>query len=474
MDNKYEVIIGIEIHAQLKTKSKMFCACAVEFGAQPNTNVCPICMGLPGTLPTVNEKAIELAVKASLALNCTIAERSTFARKHYFYPDLPKGYQITQYKEPLAMNGFVELDGTKIRVRRLHVEEDSGKLLHVGKESLVDFNRCGVPLIEVVTEPDLHSSEQVVKYLETLRQILNYLDVSDCDMEKGHFRCEPNISLRPVGQTSFGVRTELKNLNSLRNVREGLEFEIQRQSKILDDGGIVTQETLYWDEQTKTAGTMRGKEESEDYRYFPEPDLPVLEITKERIEEIKRQLPLLPKQRKAHLTEKLNIPDDIAEIITQTKAFADYFDQTIKYSSNPRLVANWIVTEVRAILNQKAITIEEFSISPEQLADLLNLLNQKKLSGNAAKQIFAEMVETQKTAQEIANSKGLFLIEDDELLNKAINEVIRENPEVVQKYKSGKTTVLSFLTGAVLRKTKDKYQPQKVNETILKYLQNNK
>jgi aspartyl-tRNA(Asn)/glutamyl-tRNA(Gln) amidotransferase subunit B len=473
MNNKYEVIIGVEIHAQLKTKSKMFCACAVEFGATPNTNVCPICMGLPGTLPTVNNKAIELAIKTGLALNCTIAEHSTFARKHYFYPDLPKGYQITQYKEPLAVNGFVEIDGTKIRVRRLHVEEDSGKSIHSENESLVDFNRCGVPLIEVVTEPDIRSPKQAVFYLETLRQILNYLDVSDCDMEKGHFRCEPNISLRPVGQAAFGVRTELKNLNSLRNVREGLEFEIQRQSKILDEGGKVIQETLYWDEQTKTAGTMRGKEESEDYRYFPEPDLPVLVINRERIEEIKRTIPLLPKQRKAVLVEKYQIPSAIAEIIVESKDFADYFDMAISHCNNPKLVANWLATEVRAILNEKTISIKDFSISANELANLLNMLSENKITSPVAKIIFSEMVLTNKSAIEIADAKGLFASQDDQLLIKTVDEVLQENPEVVAKYKAGKTTVIGFLFGAVLKRTQGKFPPPKITEIILKYLTNN-
>jgi len=470
MSNKYEVIIGVEIHVQLKTKSKMFCSCAVEFGANPNTNVCPICMGLPGTLPTVNDKAIELAVKVGLALNCTIVEHSTFARKHYFYPDLPKGYQITQYKEPLAVNGFVEVAGTKILIRRLHVEEDSGKSIHSDKESLVDFNRCGVPLIEVVTEPDIRSPEQAVQYLHTLRQILHYLDVSDCDMEKGHFRCEPNISLRPIGQTKFGVRTELKNLNSLRNVREGLEYEINRQATILDEGGKVVQETLYWDEQTKTAGTMRGKEESEDYRYFLEPDLPVLVISKERITTLFKTLPLLPQQRKNVLVEKFEIPNNIAEIIIESKEFADYFDAVMKYCPNYKLVANWLVTEVRSILNEKAITIKDFSISPNQLANLLNMLNENKITGPVAKDIFVEMMNCRKSAQEIAEATGLFLIEDDILLSKIVDEVLNENPDIVTKYKTGKTAVIGFLVGAVLRKTQGKFAPDKVSEMILKHI----
>jgi aspartyl-tRNA(Asn)/glutamyl-tRNA(Gln) amidotransferase subunit B len=470
MDKKYEVVIGVEIHAQLKTKSKMFCSCAVAFGATPNSNVCPICLGLPGTLPTVNDNAIELAIKAGLALNCQIAELSTFARKHYFYPDLPKGYQITQYKEPLATNGFIDLNGKTIEIRRLHIEEDSGKSIHSGSESLVDFNRCGVPLIEVVTEPNIRSPEQAVQYLQTLKQILNYLDVSDCDMEKGHFRCEPNISLRPIGQTKFGIRTELKNLNSLRNVREGLEFEIKRQTKILDEGGSIIQETLFWDEQTKTTGSMRGKEESEDYRYFPEPDLPVLVIKKEKIDTIKKMLPSLPLQRKIYLVEKLNLPQNIAEIIIETKEFADYFDATVKHCPNPKLVANWLTTEVRAILNEKAITIINFKLNPQQLADLLNMLNENKITGKVAKEIFTEMLTTENTAQEIASSKGLFLIQDDDVLIKAVAEILEKNQDVVTKYKEGKTTIVGYLVGLVTKKTEGKISPQKIMEEILKRL----
>ncbi|MCX7785015.1 MAG: Asp-tRNA(Asn)/Glu-tRNA(Gln) amidotransferase subunit GatB [candidate division WOR-3 bacterium] len=471
IDCKYEVIIGLEVHIQLKTKSKCFCSCPVEFGGLPNTNVCPICLGLPGTLPVLNHKAVELAVRAGLALNCQIAQKSSFARKHYFYPDLPKGYQITQYKEPLAINGFIDVNGSKIRIRRLHLEEDSGKSMHCGNETLVDFNRCGVPLIEVVTEPDIRSPEQTVQVLQMLRQILQYLDVSDCDMEKGHFRCEPNISLRRVGETKLGVRTELKNLNSLRSVREGLQFEIERQKKILDNNGIVVQETLYWDEQSKTAGPMRGKEESEDYRYFPEPDLPVLVIEESEIESIKRSLPLMPWQRKAILLKDYNLPESIAEIIVETKEFADYFDAMLKEINDAQLVANWLVTEVRAVLNEKRIEIQEFSVTPHKLVQLLKMLKEEKISNRVAKDIFNEMIATNKSALEIVSSKDLTLVDDENLLFNAVREVLDENPDVVAKYKAGKTTVISYLIGQVQKKTKGKLKPQKIQEAIQKQLQ---
>jgi aspartyl-tRNA(Asn)/glutamyl-tRNA(Gln) amidotransferase subunit B len=471
MANQYQVVIGMEIHAQLKTRTKMFCACAVSFGAPANTHVCPICMGLPGTLPTVNAQAIALAMRASLALNCQIRQKSTFARKHYFYPDLPKGYQITQYQEPLAYNGFIDINDTKIRIRRLHLEEDSGKSIHADNESLVDFNRCGVPLIEIVTEPDITSPDQAVQYLHELRQILSYLDVSDCDMEKGHFRCEPNISLRPVGQQQFGVRTELKNLNSLRNVRDGLEFEINRQTELLNKGKTVRQETLFWDEQTGQAGTMRSKEESEDYRYFPEPDLPVMTISEQLINKTKSELPLLPAQRKQYLIQTYNISSQIAEIIIQTKEFADYFDATVKHCSNAKLVANWLLTEVRAVLNQQNIPITDFTIAPPQLAELLNMLNENKITGKNAKQIFEQMVTTDKSAQEIAKTQNLLTIEDDTLLNQIVQEVVRENPDIVKKYRQGKTSVIGYLTGLVLKKSQGKLNPEKINQTIKKYLQ---
>ncbi|MEO0083034.1 MAG: Asp-tRNA(Asn)/Glu-tRNA(Gln) amidotransferase subunit GatB [candidate division WOR-3 bacterium] len=467
---RYEPVIGLEVHIQLKTKTKLFCSCPVKFGSQPNTNVCPICLGLPGVLPTMNEKAVELAIKAGLALNCQIADFCSFARKHYFYPDLPKGYQITQYTEPIAYNGFLLVNGQKISIRRLHLEEDSGKSIHTGQETLVDFNRCGVPLIEIVTEPEIHSPEQAVAYLETLRQIMRYLDVSDCDMEKGHFRCEPNISLRPVGQTQYGVRTELKNLNSLNSVYLALEFEIKRQTQILENNGQVIQETLYWDEEQKVAGPMRGKEESEDYRYFPEPDLPILAIKPEKIEAIRKTIPLLPAQRKRILVEEYNLPEHIAEIIVETKELADYFEQTIKSCHNYKLVANWLVTEVKAVLKEKAISIKDFRITPNDLADLLNMINDKQISGPVAKEIFAEMVETHKTAKEIVNAKNLFLIEDKELIDKIIDEVLSENTELVSKYKSGKVNVISFLIGLVVKKTQGKFSPTLIKERLTEKL----
>ncbi|MEO0072122.1 MAG: Asp-tRNA(Asn)/Glu-tRNA(Gln) amidotransferase subunit GatB [candidate division WOR-3 bacterium] len=469
-EDRYEVVIGMEIHAQLKTKSKMFCACAVQFKDKPNSNVCPICLGLPGTLPTVNFEAVRLATRAALALNCQINPKSSFARKHYFYPDLPKGYQITQYKEPLAVNGFVEIDGKKIRIKRLHLEEDSGKLIHSGKESLVDFNRCGVPLIEIVTEPDINSSEEAVRYLEELKRILTYIDVSDCDMEKGHFRCEPNISLRKAGEEKLGTRTELKNLNSLRNVREGLEFEIARQTTILTRGEKIIQETLLWDEKTKTAQPMRSKEESEDYRYFPEPDLPPLVLSQTFIDEVRKEIPLLPQARRQLLISKYQLDKNLVEIITEDKKFADYFDDVVKYCSKAQLVANWLVTEVRGILNTRNIAITEFPISSDVLAELLVMLDKQEITSKAAKIIFEEMLNSKKRPREIAEEKGLLISFDEERLMTIIKETLKENPDVVEKYRKGKTTVLGFLIGEVLRKVQGRFLPQRVGELVKKFL----
>ncbi|MEO0075789.1 MAG: Asp-tRNA(Asn)/Glu-tRNA(Gln) amidotransferase subunit GatB [candidate division WOR-3 bacterium] len=469
-NSNYQVIIGMEIHAQLKTKTKMFCRCAVSFKASPNSCVCPICLGLPGTLPTVNEQAVNLAIKAALALNCQINLQSTFARKHYFYPDLPKGYQITQYKEPLAINGYLIVDGQKIRIRRLHLEEDSGKSMHLGNESLVDFNRCGVPLIEIVTEPDITSPLQAVRYLQELRQILNYLDVSDCDMEKGHFRCEPNISLRKIGETQFGVRTELKNLNSLRNVREGLEFEINRQTQLLAANQTVNQETLYWDEHTKQAGPMRSKEESEDYRYFPEPDLPVLIITESQIEKIKHSLPMLPHERKKKLIEQYHLTPALAEIITESKELADYYEQVVKLCNHPKIIANWITTEVKAVLNEKNISIQEFPITSAQFAELINLLADEKITSKAAKDIFQIMLTSGKSALAIAQSQNLLIVKDYETLNQIIEQVISENPEIVDKYHKGKNTVLGFLVGLVIKKTQGRFNPQEITQLLKRRL----
>jgi aspartyl-tRNA(Asn)/glutamyl-tRNA(Gln) amidotransferase subunit B len=467
--SKFEPVIGMEVHVQLKTLSKLFCSCANEYGAEPNSNVCPVCLGLPGVLPVLNNRAVELAIKLGLALNCQITEYSRFARKHYFYPDLPKGYQITQYQEPLARNGYVEVKNNRIRINRIILEEDSGKSMHCGNETLIDFNRCSVPLVEIVTEPDIRNPEQAIDYLQYLRQILQYLEVSDADMEKGHFRCEPNISVRLAGE-KFGTRTELKNLNSLRNVRDALEYEVKRQSEILNRGGKIVQETLFWDETKMETGSMRGKEESEDYRYFPEPDLPPLLITRDEIEKLRKELPILPEKRKEYFIKEMGLPEADAKILIAEKSIADYYESVLKFISEPKLVANWIITEIGGILNEKKLTINELGIQPQSLAKLITMIKKGEITGKVAKEVFTEMIETKEEPDKIVAKEGVGIIDDENLLNSVIDEVLKANPEVVDKYKKGKTTAIGFLVGEVMKRTKGKFLPQKVNEALSKKL----
>lgn len=466
----YEVIIGLEVHAQLSTASKLFCSCPVEHKGEPNTNVCPVCLGLPGVLPVLNTRAVELAIRTALTLNCQVARQSRFCRKHYFYPDLPKGFQITQYTEPLGYNGYLKIDNRQIRIKRIILEEDAGKSFHTDTETLVDFNRCGVPLIEITTEPDLRSPDEVHQYLIKLRQILQYLEVSEADMEKGHFRCEPNISLRPYGAEEFGVRTEVKNLNSLRSVKEALEFEIMRQAELLATGGLVVQETLLWDDVRRIAEPMRSKEETADYRYFPEPDLPPLAITDDEIINIKNGLPELPEERRERFIKDFSLTPNDAELLTATKGLADYYEAVLKEIFLPKLVASWLHTEVLAVLNEKKIGINEFALRPKELAELLKLITEGKITTKAAKTVFSEMVATGARALEIVKKLGLEQVEDQDLLTQAVVEVLNNNPDALDKYRKGKTTVVEFLLGAVMRKTKGKLNPKLVRKYILKQL----
>ncbi len=462
---KYEVVIGLEVHAQLSTKSKLFCRCPVEFGDEPNTDVCPVCLGLPGVLPTLNRKAVELAIKAGLALGCKISLRSRFARKHYFYPDLPKGYQITQYTEPLAYDGVLDIGGKKIRIRRVHLEEDAGKLIHSDIETLIDFNRCGVPLIEIVTEPDMNSAEEAYRFLTTLRQILRYLGVSSCDMEKGEFRCEPNISLHLSGK-GLGVRREIKNLNSLKAVKEALEYEIRYQRETLKKGGKIIQETLLWNPAEKRCEPMRGKEESEDYRYFPEPDLPPLVIRKEEIEEIKRSLPELPHQKRERFLKEYKLPNNLISVLVEEKGLADYYEEVVREIREPKLVANWIVTEMKRVMREKGMGLKGFPISPKSLAELLGFVKGNRISRIKAKEVFYKMADTGKGAKEIIEEKGWELQRDKGEVLKIAEEVIKRHPEIVEKYRKGKTTVIGFLIGEGMRLSKGKFDPKELKKAI--------
>lgn len=470
MIRKYRVDIGLEVHIQLNTRTKIFCGCPTDFGAPPNTHICPICLGLPGVLPVLNRKAVELAVKTALALNCRLSENCRFARKNYFYPDLPKGYQISQYSQPLATNGFLPIDGKVVRIRRAHLEEESGKSIHTEETSLLDFNRAGIPLLEVVTEPDLHSPEEAVKFLLILKRTLEYLEVSSCDMEKGSMRCEPNISIRKENG-SFGVRTEIKNLNSLRFVEKALSYEIERQMRIMEAGGEVIQQTLLFDEVTQSTRPMRSKEEAEDYRYFPEPDLVSLVLEEPWVEGLRDGLPELPHQKRQRFIREYSLPEYDAEVLTSSKALASYFEQCVKATSNPKLVSNWIMTEVLGILREKKLRIEAFPVSPGEVSKLLALISQESISLKVAKEVFREMVETQRDPLNIVTERGLFQLVDRDELGKIVTKVLTENPEIVSKYKKGKTKVFSFLVGEVMRATGQRANPKLVNELLKKKLE---
>lgn len=468
---EYDVVIGMEVHAQLKTKTKMFCFCLNLFGEKPNTHMCPVCLGLPGVLPVINKKAVEFTIKTGLALNCEISSFSIFHRKNYYYPDLPKNYQISQYDLPLCKNGYIEIKSNqglkKVRIRRIHLEEDAGKLLHISKEySAVDLNRTGVPLMEIVTEPDLSSPEEAYNYLTKLRSILRYLDVCDGNMEEGSLRCEPNISLKIKGSKQLGVKIELKNLNSFKAVYKALEYEIKRQKKLLEEGKEIIQETRRWDEETETTVSMRSKEEAHDYRYFPEPDLPPLVISEEWLKEIKKTIPELPEERCERFVREYKIPEYDAEVITSQKALADYYEECLKYYSNAKVVSNWLMSELLRLLNSKNMEITECKIKPENFAKMLTLIDRGIISGKIGKTVFEEMFETGKDPEEIVKEKGLVQITDEKEIEKVVEEVIKENSSVVEEVKSGKEKALTYLVGQVMKKTKGKANPQIVNKLL--------
>jgi aspartyl-tRNA(Asn)/glutamyl-tRNA(Gln) amidotransferase subunit B len=414
----------------------------------------------------LNDEAVRLAIRTGLALGCSIAGRSRFARKHYFYPDLPKGYQITQYTEPLAYDGWLDIPGKRVRVRRCHIEEDAGKLIHAGASSMVDFNRCGVPLIEIVTEPDLRTAEEAEAYVNDLRQILQYLDVSDADMEKGHFRAELNISVRPKGSSELFTQTEVKNLNSVRALKGAILHEAQRQVELHEHGEPVLKQTLLWDDKTGRTAPMRSKETAEDYRYFPEPDLPPLVIHPEEVERIRGALPELPAQRKNRYVAKLGLSEYDSSVITADPAFADYYEEILERRTEPKSAANWLTTEVAGVLNEQGIGIRQFQVKPAEVAELVSMVKEGKITGKAAKEVFAEMVAKGGSPSAIVEAKGLGLVQDDSLLSRFVDEVITSEPELVAKYKAGKTTVLAALVGSVMKKSRGKFPPQKVSELL--------
>ena len=468
----YEVVIGVEVHAQLRTKSKMFCGCSTAFGRSPNSQTCPVCLGLPGSLPVINKAAVEMAVRAGLALNCTIGAENRFARKNYFYPDLPKGYQISQYEAPVCEHGWMEIavGGTtkRVRIRRAHLEEDAGKNLHGASSgrSLVDLNRAGTPLLEIVTEPDMRSADEAVAYLKNLRDILMYLEVCDGNMEEGSFRCEPNLSLRPAGQQELGVKVELKNINSFKFVKDALEHEIKRQTKVLTEGGVVKQETRLWNLDRGETAVMRSKEEAHDYRYFPDPDLVPLKLEREWVDAFRADLPELPAVRTRRFLEEYGLPDYDAGVLTATRDVAEYFEASVKLFPQPKTVSNWVMGELTRELNNTGTVIGASPVSPERLATLLRMVEQGTVSLKVARDIFPEMYRTGKAPEQIVQEKGLTQVSDEGALSQVIDDVLAKNPAQVAQFKQGKQQVLGFLVGQVMKSSGGKANPGKVNELL--------
>jgi aspartyl-tRNA(Asn)/glutamyl-tRNA(Gln) amidotransferase subunit B len=468
----YETVIGLEVHAQLLTKSKIFCGCSTAFGASPNTHTCQVCLGMPGVLPVLNKEVVEFTMKMALATHCSIAPYNQFARKNYFYPDLPKGYQISQYELPLASDGWVEIetaDGAKrIRILRIHMEEDAGKLIHDEHRpvSFVDFNRTGVPLIEIVSEPDLRSAEEAASYLRKLREILRYLEICDGNMEEGSMRCDANISLRPLGSETLGVKTELKNMNSFRNVQRAIEFEVRRQNALLERGEPVIQETRLWDAGRSVTVSMRGKEEAHDYRYFPDPDLAPIAIDPEWIESIRSTLPELPDAKRERFSRDYGLPAYDAEVLTGSKALANYFESVMKAFPQPKVVSNWIMSELLRELKRDDREIEACPVPPENLVQLLQLIDTGVVSGKIAKAVFEEMYSTGKPAKTIVQEKGLVQVKDEGAIEAVIDEVLAENTAEVEQFRAGKEKLFAFFVGQVMKKTKGKANPKLVNEML--------
>ncbi|MGD9818728.1 MAG: Asp-tRNA(Asn)/Glu-tRNA(Gln) amidotransferase subunit GatB [Desulfomonilaceae bacterium] len=473
---EYEAVIGLEIHAQLLTDSKAFCSCTTKFGAQPNMNTCPVCQGMPGTLPVFNKKALEFTIKMALACNCAINEFSRFARKNYYYPDLPKNYQISQYELPISEHGWVMVeteDGPrKIGITRIHMEEDAGKLIHDEHRpvSYVDLNRTGVPLIEIVSEPDMRTPEEAASYLKTLHSILVYLRICDGNMEEGSFRCDANVSVRPVGSSKLGVKTELKNMNSFRNVQRGLQHEIDRHTEIIREGGTIIQETRLFDPSTGATVSMRSKEQAHDYRYFPDPDLLPLRVSKEWIEEIRSTLPELPAEKKERFINEFGIPNYDAGVLTASRELAEYFEDVVREFNNPKSVSNWIMTEFMRAMKADDRPISSILVKPGQLSSLLKMIDDGRISGKIAKSVFDAMWETGKSPESIVQEKGLLQVSDSSELESLITKVLEGNPSEVGKYLSGKTQLMGFFVGQVMKASKGKANPGMVNEILTKKL----
>lgn len=478
---KYEAVIGLEVHTELQTKTKIFCSCRTSFGADPNTNVCPVCLGLPGVLPVLNKKVLEYAVRAGLALNCEISRFSKFDRKNYYYPDLPKNFQTSQFDLPICEHGYldVEVEGEKrrIRITRAHMEEDAGKLVHHGTSitdsdySLVDYNRTGTPLLEIVSEPDMRSAKEAVAYMEKMRAILQYVGISDCRMEEGSLRCDANVSVRPVGQKELGTKTEIKNINSFKGVERAIEYEAMRQAELLEDGGKVVQETRTWDEKEGVTKSMRTKEEANDYRYFPEPDLVHFTVSDEYIENIRKSLPELPDARKERYMKEFGLSSEDAVFMTNDKATADYFEAAVDAGADPKACVNWLMGEFASQLSTDGIEISKAPVSAENLAALLKLISKGTISGKIAKKVFATMWKEGGNPEEIVKAQGLVQISDTAELSKLVDEVVGKNPKAVEDFKAGKKKAVGALVGQIMKATKGKANPRVINELLNKKLQ---
>ena len=472
----YEVVIGLEVHAELSTKTKIFCSCPTEFGGEPNTHCCPVCMAMPGALPVLNKKVVEYAIKAGLATNCNITRECKNDRKNYFYPDLPKSYQISQFDLPLCTKGYVEIENgeetKKIRLVRIHIEEDAGKLNHdeYGRGSLVDLNRAGVPLIEIVSEPDLRSAEEVDKYLKKLKSILEYIEVSDCKMQEGSLRADVNVSVRKKGAKEFGTRTEMKNMNSFRSITRAIEYEAERQIDVLEQGGKIEQETLRWDEVSGKTFSMRDKEDAQDYRYFPEPDLAIIKVSDEMIDNIKKTLPEMPESRRERYIKEFKLPEYDSNILTSSKILSDLFEQATKICNNPKAVSNWIMSDITGFLNEREQEPADIPFTAEQLGKLIVLIDKGTINSKIAKKVLEELFENPKDPEEIIKEKGWIQISDEGAIKEVVKKILEANPQSIADYKAGRDRALGFLVGQAMRETKGKANPQLLNKLFLEEL----